>query len=165
MKTGFVKALVAVSAIAMGSNAAYAATASADAKATILSPITVTKTADLDFGTIAVNAADTVTIAASSDTATCGATAGNLICAGTTSRAKFNVTGAANTSVSISSDANVTLLSGANSMSATLAKSAASATLSATGAASFQVGGALSVGATQAAGAYVGAFNVTVNYN
>lgn len=165
MKTGFIKALVAVSAIAVSSNAAYAATATADAKATILSPITVTKTADLDFGTIAVNAADTVSIPASSDVATCGATAGNLVCAGTTSRAKFNVTGAASTSVSISSDANVTLTSGANSMAATLVKSATSTTLSAAGAGSFQVGGALSVGATQAAGAYVGAFNLTVNYN
>jgi Mat/Ecp fimbriae major subunit len=165
MKSGFIKALVAVSAIAMGSNAAYAATATADAKATILSPITIAKTADLDFGTIAVNAGDTVTIPATSDTATCGATAGNLICAGTTSRAKFNVTGAANTSVSISSDASVSLTSGANSMSATLVRSANAATLSATGAGSFDVGGALTVGGTQAAGAYVGTFNVTVNYN
>jgi Domain of unknown function (DUF4402) len=140
-----VKALVAVSAVAVSGNA-YAATAQADAKAVILAPISITKTADLDFGTIAVNAGDTVTIANSADTASCGATAGNLICSGTTSRAKFNVAGVANASVAVTADGTVTLTrsGGTETMSVNLTTPSALATLSSTGA---------------------GTFNVTVNYN
>jgi Mat/Ecp fimbriae major subunit len=183
MNMRIVKALVAVSAIALGSNAAFAATASADAKAEILTPISVSKTADLDFGTIAVNNGGSVTVSEVDGTVTCGATAGDLICGGTTSRAAFGISGADGKAVSVNADASVTLTgpvpSGggtAPTMTATLTESATSVTLSTAapavgatpavigGQGSFHVGGELSVGATQAAGAYTGSFDVEVLY-
>jgi Mat/Ecp fimbriae major subunit len=183
MNMRIVKALVAVSAIALGSNAAFAATATANAKAEILAAITVTKTSDLDFGTIAVNNGGAVTINATTGAVTCGATAGDLVCGGTTSRAGFNITGADSKVVSINADASVTLTGpvpsgggAAPTMTATLVESATTATLSTAapavgatpavigGQGSFKVGGTLSVGATQAAGAYSGPFTVEVLY-
>lgn len=155
-------AFLAASFALVGFNgAAHAAQASASATATILSPITVTKTADLAFGKIiAAASADTVTISAAG-ALTCGSA---LTCSGTTSAAAFNVAGSAGEVVTLSSDANVTLSDGAShTMTSTLSTSASTLTL-AGGAGSFTVGGVLSVGANQFAGAYTGNFNVTVNY-
>lgn len=183
MNMRIVKALVAVSAIALGSNAAFAATATADAKAEILAAITVTKTADLNFGTIAVNNGGSVTISEVDGSVTCGATAGDLICAGTTSRAGFNITGADSKVVSVNADASVTLTGpvpsgggAAPTMTATLVESATSVTLSTAapavgatpavvgGLGSFNVGGSLTVAATQGEGLYSGPFQVEVLY-
>jgi hypothetical protein len=161
MKNRVLKAVLAVSAIALGTSTAHAATASADAKATILAPIAVTKASDLNFGTIAVNAGGNAVISQTSDAVSCGAATG-IICAGATSRAKFDVTGAGNAALNVTVDPNVTLNSGSNSMTAVL-DGPTSATL-ASGAVSFYVGGDLTVAGGQAAGAYVGTFDVEVTY-
>ncbi|MDQ4418995.1 DUF4402 domain-containing protein [Sphingobium sp. DEHP117] len=155
-------ALVAAVGVMAGfSGAANAAQGTASATATILSPITVTKTADLAFGKIIAGASSgTVTISAAGSL-TCAAA---LTCSGTTAAAAFDVSGSSSEIVTITPDSSVTLTSGANSMSASLNASAATLTLNGSGAGSFTVGGVLTVGASQAAGSYSGNFNVTVNY-
>ncbi len=150
----------AVMAVALVSTSANAATANADARATILDQITVTKTSDLDFGTIVVGATGgNATLSAASGAVNCAAA---LVCSGTTSAAAFSVAGTAGETVDITVDSTVNLLSGTDSMTASLASS--DATLVLAGGDSFTVGGTLAVGANQATGDYVGNFDVTVNY-
>jgi len=158
----FIKTAAAASVLAasvMGANAAHAATASADARANILQQVTVTNTSDLDFATIVTGAVASTVVVSSAGAVTCGA---GLVCSGTTTAAGFDVTGTTGQTVDVSSDASVTLNSGGNSMTASLATSVATIVLDGTDA--FTVGGTLSVGAGQADGAYVGTFNVTVDY-
>ena len=162
----FTKGVLATSVIAaaaFASTAAQAATASASANASILEQVTVTKSADLDFGTIAIGTGGGTVTVGNTNNRTCGS---GLVCSGTVTSAGFNIAGAASQNVGISGDSSVTLtrVSGTETMTASLTRSAASATLSGTGTASFAVGGVLTVGGTQVAGAYTGSFNVTVNY-
>jgi len=154
--------LFALSAVALlgFQSSANAATGSATASATILSPVSVTKSSDLDFGKIIAGAsAGTVTLTGAG-TFTCGV---GLTCSGAHNAAAFGVAGSSNEIVTVSADSSVTLTSGSNSMTASLAPTASTLTL-AGGVASFNVGGSLAVGGNQAAGAYAGTFNVTVNY-
>jgi hypothetical protein len=159
----FMKAAVASSVLAvsvMGANAANAATASADARANILQQVTVTSDgSDLDFGTIVSGAAASTVAVSSAGAVTCG---GGLVCSGATTAAGFDVTGTTGETVDVSSDASVTLTGPTSTMTASLTPSAATILLDGTDA--FTVGGTLNVGASQADGAYVGTFNVTVNY-
>ena len=55
----------AVIVAAMASTGAQAATANADARVEIITPVTITKTSDLDFGLVATNGAGTVVVAQS----------------------------------------------------------------------------------------------------
>lgn len=154
--------IIFISAFAMFGlqSTSYAATSSATASATVLSPVAVTKSSDLDFGKIISGAsAATVTLTGTGGF-NCGA---GLTCTGTHNAAAFGITGSNNETVTVATDSAVNLQSGSNSMSATLAPSSSSLTLTG-GVASFNVGGALSVAANQPAGAYAGSFNVTVNY-
>lgn len=159
-------ALAGTLVLAFGTTVANAApfTASAQARAKVLKQISVTKTADLNFGTIVVGAAaGTVAIAADGSRA-CDAA---LTCSGTVSSAAFDISGSKKEVVTITSDALVTLVNAddaTQTMTASLARSANSATLTNAGAASFNVGGTLSVAASQLDGNYTGNFNVTVDY-
>jgi Mat/Ecp fimbriae major subunit len=152
-----------VAAIGLGSTAAYAApvSASATARAQILRQITLTNTSDLDFGTIVSGAAGSTVVVTGAGARTCGA---GLTCTGTTTGANFNIVGTNNAVVTVTGSNSVSLTSGANTMSASLVRSGTAVTLSATGTGSVQVGGTLTVGATQADGAYTGTFSVTVDY-
>ena len=166
MKISMIKAALAstvFAAAAMTATSAQAATASASATAKILTQVTVTKTADLDFGTIANGTGGGSVQVGLTDNRTCATT---LVCSATVTSAKFNIAGAASQNVAISVDPSVTLnrVGGGASMTATLSASAATATLSGTGTGSFAVGGDLTVAAAQTAGDYSGTFNVVVNY-
>jgi Mat/Ecp fimbriae major subunit len=161
MKKFALKALAASAIVAtgFGATAANAATADANATAVILAPVTVTKTADLDFGTIAVGTSGATVAVSTAGARTCGT---GLVCSGATSAAAFTVSGVTGQTVSVSLPGSVSLTSGANTMSATLTSSAASIVLDGTDA--FTVGGTLTVSGTQAAGNYSGLFTATVNY-
>lgn len=141
------------------------ATASADA--TIITPIAITKTADMNFGNIiAPTAAGTVTLGYTDDVSS--ATVGFPSVPGTRTSARFNVTGANNTTFAIAFPANITLTSGTNTMVITLSSQEGTASLlDATGTKQIVFGGDLAVAAAQATGTYVNAtdFIVTVNYN
>ena len=147
------------------SGAAVAKETTATASAAILSPATVNKIDDLNFGKIvASNAASTVSMPAEGGF-TCGA---GLVCLDTHRVAKFNIVGAPGQLVTIASDSGVTLSSSngvrmlaALNLSATSMKLSAVSTLDNT----FTVGGTLNVAANQAEGIYSGVFTVTVDYN
>lgn len=145
-------------------------TATATATATIVTPISITKTADMNFGNVAVRstAAGTVVLTpAGGRTATGGVTlpASN----GTVTAASFTIGGTGNYTYSITlPSTNLTITSGANTMTVNTFTSSPSAvgTLTA-GAQTLTVGATLNVSAAQASGTYVSTvpFDVTVNYN
>jgi Mat/Ecp fimbriae major subunit len=158
-KTFKALALTGVAMLGFSGTAASAATANADARATILRQITVTKTADLDYATIVTGAAASTVQVSTAGVRTCGS---GLVCTGTVTAAGFSVVGTVGQVATVSVPATVTLTSGANTMSSTLVSSTSSITLAALN--SFTVGGTLSVGANQADGVYLGNFTVTVDY-
>lgn len=148
-------------AASFGANSAHAATANADAKARIITQVSVAKVAgqDLDFGAIVPGASNGTVTISSVGGRTCTAA---LTCSGATSAAGFTISGASGETVLISSAANVTLANGGSTMTATLSPSINSLVLDGTD--GFTVGGMLTVPSSIAAGSYSGQFNVTVNY-
>lgn len=141
--------------------------ATADAGATIVSPLSISNTRDLHFGTIVANAsvAGTVTLA-TTENATSEAT-GVTMAPGSTSRtAVFTITGDASRTFNITMPATVTLTGPGDAMIITLAKNLGNGNNLLTGGTStLYVGGSLAVAANQAAGAYNGEFNVTIAYD
>ena len=143
-------------------------TATATGSATIITPIAISKTTDMNFGSVAVSAtAGTVILTpASTRSITGGVTLPAVT--GTVAAAVFAVTGLGASTYSISLPASYIISSGGNSMTVNAFTSTPSGTGALTsGAQNVQVGATLNVGATQAAGTYINAagFNVTVNYN
>ena len=146
-------------------------TATATASSTIVTPIGITKTVDMNFGNVAINSttAGTVVLApAGTRTSTGGVTLPAT--AGTVAAAEFNVTGANNYTFSITlPSTSHEIKSGSNTMSVTgfTSTPTPTGTLSATGSATVKVGATLNVSAGQAAGTYtsVTPFEVKVNYN
>lgn len=162
MNSKFLKAALvstAVSLVGLAATGAQAATASANATATILAPVTVTKTADLLFGNIAATAAANVSISAAG-VVNCG----GLVCNGTQNPAAFGVTGTTGQTVAVTIPVTTaTLTSGVNTIAlSALASSVPTIVLDGTDA--FTVGGTIAVANAQAAGVYTGSFNVDVNY-
>ena len=146
-------------------------TATATASSTIVTPIGIAQTKDMNFGNVAINSttAGTVVLApAGTRTSTGGVTLPAT--AGTVAAAEFNVTGANNYTFSITlPSTSHEIKSGSNTMSVTgfTSTPTPTGTLSATGSATVKVGATLNVSAGQAAGTYtsVTPFEVTVNYN
>ncbi len=164
-----VSALV-ILVIGFAANVSAQSTASASASATIISPITITKTIDLDFGNVAASgAAGTVVIdPAGARTTTGGASLPVLT--GTVSSASFDVAGQALYTYAITLPAAaITISNGANNMTVGTFTSTptATGTLDAGGTQTVTVGATLNVGASQASGLYTSGtpFDVTVNYN
>lgn len=159
----------AVLALGLSATTAQAAPAStsAQAKAKVLKRLTITKTTDLDFGTIVTGtAASTVAIAADG-TVACGA---GLTCSGTRTPAVFNVTGSNNAVLTVNIPASVTLknkTTGATStMSADLVNPG-TLNLGNSGSAgtALRFGGTLNVAGNQEDGVYESdVFSVTVDY-
>jgi hypothetical protein len=144
---------------------AHAATATGDATATVIEPITITKTANLRFGKLAGGAGGTVVVSSAGSRTKSGGVF--LSPSDTGGAASFDVTGEPNATYSITLPTSVSLVSGSNSMSLDTFTSdlGATGTLSALGAQTMNVGGTLTVAANQAAGSYAGSFNVSVDYN
>jgi hypothetical protein len=179
-------AMIAALGLASAANAAPQ-TATANAKAEIVSALTITKVSDLDFGKIAINSAGTGgnVVVAYDGTETC---AGTLTCYSATSGAKFDITnGTANKRLTVKLPAGpITLLrtGGVSGNSAdelvlnTLTTDAAqmvdassnpiagyyTVDLSSTGTTAFSVGGTLAVGGDEVQGAYSATLNFDVDY-
>ena len=172
--------LALVSAFALGSIGfgvnSYAVGTSADATATVITPIAITKTANLAFGSFARGAGGTVTVSTSgarTGSGTILSTVGN-----TPGAAKFDVTGDGTSTYSITWSGDTALVTGAGGAGETMALTrisdltagnatsgeVTSGTLTA-GAQSIYLGGTLTVGAAQVAGAYTGSVTATVEYN
>lgn len=145
--------------------------ANAASSATIITPIAINKTADLNFGNIASDATGgTVTVSAAGARSASGVTL-PASAPGTVSAASFTVTGSGSSTFSISMPSSVTLTraSGTETMtvgSFTNSSGGATGTLS-SGSNTLTVGAQLTVAANQVAGTYSNATGlaVTVNYN
>jgi len=140
-------------------------TTSVTSSAKIIAPLTVTKTNNLAFGSIVPGAlASTVVI--STDAAPTRTPSGTTTAIGTFTNVKFDVTGEASTTYSITYPSTVDLTGTGPAMTATLSCSAA-ATGNAITVGTFYIGASLAVGtaAAQTAGSYANAgFNVVVAY-
>jgi hypothetical protein len=157
----------ALIAATLASTPAVAATDDARSRATVLRPITVVRTGDLDFGTILRGTtAGRVVINASTGART--VTGGVLVAGGTPRRATFTITGTPRRVVTIRLTPTSTTLTNGNGgtmlVNAFTLNGSANRRLSATGSIALGVGARLNVAANQADGNYTGTFNLTINY-
>lgn len=142
-------------------------TATANASATIITPITIEKITDLSFGNIiASSAGGTVTIGTENDEPTYSGVAAPSI-QGTRTRSAFTVEGMSgvNFEITLPEDDAIELTgpTDADAMSLTGWTHNSDQVLT-DGTNTFQVGATLNVNADQANGAYSASFPVTVNY-
>jgi hypothetical protein len=167
--------MVVLAAIALVPNRAMAqSTASGAAGANIVTPILLTQTAALHFGTMSVLAGAGGTCILATDNTRTKTGGVNLSAASPTStNAAYSVSGAASTGYAITLPATITvngpggasmLISALTAKPASQAANATTGTLDGSGADTFTVGGTLTVAAGQATGAYSGTFDVTVAY-
>jgi hypothetical protein len=164
------KVIVFCMAAGFATNASAQATATATATATIITPISITKNVDMNFGNVAVQTTTGGTVVltpAGVRTATVGVTL--PVTNGTVTAASFTVTGSGSYTYSITIPSTaLTITSGANTMTVSTFTSFPTpiGTLTA-GTQTLTVGATLNVAAAQPAGTYVSAtpFSVTVNYN
>ena len=145
-------------------------TATATATATVITPISISKNADMSFGNLAVQAGTggTVVLApAGTRSSTSGVTLPSAT--GTVTAASFTVTGSGSSTYAITLPSSVTLThtNGTNTMSAgTFTSNPSTPGTLSSGTQDVAVGATLTVAAGQLAGVYTsGNFNVTVNYN
>jgi len=168
------KVFAIASILIAGTTASFAqATATASASATIVTPIAISKTVDMNFGNVAVSAtiAGTAVLAPAGTRTTGGAGGVTLpVTAGTVAAASFNVTGQASYTYAITLPTTCTLSDGAShtmTVNAFTSSPSATGALSTGGTQTLNVGATLNVAAAQAAGSYTNATGVpvTVNYN
>lgn len=174
MKNSFSKLVLVGSFLLISAGASFAqttATATAEANATIIQPITITKTADLNFGIVVPGATPgTVTVGYDGTRASLGGVsllAGNP---GTVSAAHFDAAGQPSTAYTLSIPASVTISNGTETMvidNFTSDPGAGTATFDVSGTYEIRVGGTLNVLANQAPGDYTNTtdLDVTINYN
>lgn len=163
-----------ISILMIGSSLGVFAQASgtATATATIIAPIAITKTVDMNFGTAAVQTATGGTVVlppTGARTVTGGVTLPNVT--GTVSAASFNVTGEGTSTYSITLPSGSTTLTHTNNTNTmtcgTFTSAPASTGTLTAGAQTITVGATLTLAAAQLAGVYLSGtpFTVTVNYN
>ena len=156
--------VVALSSLSTG---AFAASAPGNASATVITPITITTGATLNFGSFAPHptAAGTVVITAANARSATGGIV--LPPASSGANGTFTIGGAAGMTYSISAPATFSVaLTGAPSMVVTLSGIGTTGTLVGT-TQTYPFGGSLAVAsaATQLPGTYVGSFSMVVEYN
>jgi hypothetical protein len=160
-----------VIAMLLATGSAFAqVTASATASATILEPIAISKTVDMNFGNLAVNAsAGTIVLTPESARTATGGVTFLPTNAGTITAASFTVTGLADATYSITLPAAATVISNSgNDMTVDNWTSTPTPTGTLTGGQqTLNVGATLNVPGSSPSGVYTSAtpFNVTVNYN
>lgn len=163
---------LALLAMAIGVAAqAHAASTTATASATVIAPIGVSSTGSLAFGKIAAAATPGSITVSTNGTRTASVASAS----GTASAVTFDITGEANATYTIDTSATTNLTSGSDSMTLALVSDFSGAgattgvqgsgTLDGTGKQTLHVGGTLTVGANQPAGAYTGTVSVAVAYN
>jgi len=142
-------------------------TRSATAEAAILSPLSVIKRADLDFGTLVVTGAGTAVLDTVTGTLT---TTGSVTPAGSSAHpARFTATGSRNAIALIRLPKNpITLTRVGGTETVTVSTwtqdGATNRRIPITDTFDFYVGATLAVAAGQAQGTYTGTFSVTVQY-
>jgi hypothetical protein len=143
----------------------------ATATATIIKPIAIVKTVDMNFGNVAVSGTAGTVILAPNSTRSVGSGGVTLptVVPGTITAAEFTVSGVATYTYSITLPVWTTVVSYlSNNMDVdTFTSTPTAGNLGAGGSETVKVGATLHVNANQVAGTYVSAtpFSVTVNYN
>ncbi|MES2325043.1 MAG: DUF4402 domain-containing protein [Pseudomonadota bacterium] len=164
-----------IAAASLLPSAAQAAQATATASGTVVTPIAITAAANLAFGSFAAGAGGTITVSTSGARTSSGVVALGASAAA----ARFDITGSASTTYSISHSGTAVLTNttGGGGETMALAKfsdltagnatsgNVSSGTLDGAGAQSLFVGGTLTVGAAQVPGVYTGTVIATVEYN
>lgn len=153
--------------VALGGSAysQNSATATANATATIVTPIAMTKTADMAFAEVAAGSTAGTIVLATDGSRT--ATGGTKVGGGTGVAASFTVTGQSGYTYNITLPGSASTLSDGASHTMTVNTWTSNPTPSGTltgGTSTLKVGGTLNVGASQVAGTYTGTFSVTVAY-
>jgi len=136
--------------------------ANATATVNIVSPLSLTKNSDMNFGTIVGPFASDTDYELQTDgtLASCATT-----CAGTPSAATFTVTGTANQAVKFTYQSSVNLAGPSGNLSVDLTTDHdADPTLDGSGSATYALGGTLTVLSGTTDGLYTGNFDVTVDY-
>ncbi|MFL6735657.1 MAG: DUF4402 domain-containing protein [Sphingomonas sp.] len=147
---------------------AMAVTQSATVKVNVVKPLTLSALQNMDLGTLTLAGGTWSNVAVGITRAgvlSCGNT--NVVCSGSTSVARFNVTGT-NKQVVLITAPNVTMTNQADS-SKTLTlvvDNPGSVTLTSSGAPgiSFDLGGSVTLSSSTADGTYSGTMNITVDY-
>jgi len=173
MKLAIKKYVLSVIAVGAGCVCYGQGSTTAQAAATILTPISIAKVNDMNFGNIAVvpTAPGTVILDPSGSVSTGGGGGVTLpITTGTISAASFNVAGAASFTYAITlPTASIAINNGSNVMDLGTFTSSPSGTglLSSAGAQVLAIGATLSVSAGQPTGIYTAstALVIAVNYN
>ena len=164
------KLTILIALLLVVSSANVFAQATANASATIITPISISKNTDMNFGNIVASAAPGTVVLTPAGARSITGGAFLPATAGTVAAASFTVTGANNFTYAITLPASVVVSDGGtNTMTVNTFASTPSGTgtLSAAGSETLLVGATLNVNASQVAGAYTSAtpFTVTVNYN
>lgn len=159
---------IALVSVAFATSVFAQATATANASATIVTPISITKNTDMNFGNVATNGTvGTVVLAPDGGrTSTGGVTLPAT--AGTVTAASFAVAGSGSYTYAITLPVSVVISNGANVMTVnTFTSSPATTGTLTAGAQTLTIGATLNLIASQVAGTYTSAtpFSVTVNYN
>jgi len=144
------------------------ATATATASATIVTPISISKTTDMNFGNIATDGTVGTVILAPGSTRTFTGGVTLPAATGTVTAASFTVAGSGSYTYAITLPSSVTITSGSDSMIVDTFTSTPSSTGTlSSGSQVITVGATLNLVASQAEGTYTSAtpFAVTVNYN
>ena len=166
----------AVAALGLAGTASAQSPASATGQGsiTVIRPLTVTKNADMKFGTVvrpASGSGSVVVSNAGARTVTGGVVALNS--GDTPQAAQFSITGEGAQSVSVTVPATFTMANGVESLTVTtnnnLGASASAQVLSnalgSEGSLNVRVGGSVALTSTAATGVYTGTFTVTAAYN
>ncbi|MFC5344414.1 DUF4402 domain-containing protein [Brevundimonas staleyi] len=164
-------AAVAVAAPAMAQSSA---STTGTGSITIIRPLTITKNADLKFGTVVRpgTGSGTAVVSAAGVRSVTGGVVG-LASGDTPQASQFTVAGEGGQSISVTIPATFTMANGSDTLTVTtnnnLTGSAGSQTLSnalgAAGTLVFNVGGTVPVASTTTTGAYTGTFTVSAAYN
>ncbi len=149
---------------------ATAASFNSSVSTRVLQQITMTKTNDLRFGAIIVQAAiNRITINQTTGARTASRGAATLLPSLPFGRAQFQITGQPSTQIRVTLPANfaVTRVGGGTMTVNTMRSNTTGglATLNASGQFGLNIGARLNVNANQLGGLYSGNFNITVNYN
>jgi len=155
--------LTALAAIApIAAMPANAATATGDATVRVLQALSVTKTANLNFGNVVASASAGTIAIAENGNRTC---ASGLACFGSTAAGEFAVAGTVGETVTVAIDSGaISLTDGASHTIEGSVSTTTNALTLAAGTNSFKIAGQLNIGANQAAGTYAGQYSVSVNY-
>ena len=141
------------------------------ATATVFRPISVTKSSDLNFGTIVRPGSGSGTVTIDADTGVRSFAGGVLATPNNAaSRAGYVVSGEGGQAFSITVPPSIVMTKGASSLTVTTTAThtgsqVLSSAIGSAGGYGFGVGGSFPVTSTTATGTYTGSFTVTVNYN